>query len=124
MLYPDEPHAYVKLWKHSAQAHADAINALGGDYLGNFGGKLSGEWMLAKAAQMRAEEPALWAETGRFIEAGDWLVWQLTGNEARSLDFASYKAQFSRKPAIRKTWCRGLRSVFQNRFRSVVRPVP
>ncbi len=96
-LYPDEPHAYVKLWKHSAQAHADAINALGGDYLGNFGGKLSGEWMLAKAAQMRAEAPALWAETGRFIEAGDWLVWQLTGNEARSLDFASYKAQFSRE---------------------------
>lgn len=94
-LRPNDPHAYVKLWKHSAQVHAEVINARGGDYLANFGGKLSGEWMIAKAAQLSAEAPALWNETERFIEAGDWLVWQLTGNELRSLDFASYKAQFS-----------------------------
>lgn len=94
-LHPDEPHAYVKLWKHSAQVHADTINAQGGDYLDNFGGKLSGEWMIAKAAQMSAGAPDLWSETERFLEAGDWLVWQLTGHEKRSLDFASYKAQFS-----------------------------
>ncbi|MEW4402099.1 ribulokinase [Agrobacterium tumefaciens] len=94
-LFPNDPHAYVKLWKHSAQAQADAINGRGGQYLENFGGKLSGEWMIAKAAQLSAEAPALWDETQRFIEAGDWLVWQLTGNEMRSLDFASYKAQFS-----------------------------
>ncbi|MES5047790.1 FGGY-family carbohydrate kinase [Rhizobium nepotum] len=94
-LHPDDPHAYVKLWKHSAQSHADAINAGGGEYLENFGGKLSGEWLIAKAAQLSSEAPAIWDETERFIEAGDWLVWQLTGNEMRSLDFAAYKAQFS-----------------------------
>lgn len=94
-LHPDEPHAYVKLWKHAAaQPQADAINRQGGAFLDNFGGKLSGEWMLAKAAQIAADAPSLWKETDRFIEAGDWLVWRLTGVEARSLDFAAYKAQF------------------------------
>lgn len=95
-LFPGEPHAYVKLWKHgSAQSHADAINRAGGDFLTNFGGKVSGEWLLAKAAQLAAEAPQLWTRTDRFIEAGDWLVWQLTGSESRALGFAAYKAQYS-----------------------------
>lgn len=94
--HPAEPHAYVKLWKHAAaQGYADRINARGGAFLDNFGGRVSGEWLLAKAAQVEAEAPALWAEADRFIEAGDWLVWRLTGVEARSLDFAAYKAQFT-----------------------------
>ena len=96
-LHPAEPHAYVKLWKHAAaQPHADRINASGPhDYLAECGGRLSGEWMLPKALQLRDEAPFLWAEAERFIEAGDWLVWQLCGQEARSLDFAAYKAQYS-----------------------------
>lgn len=96
-LHPENPHAYVKLWKHqAAQPWADRINAAGGDYLANCGGRLSGEWLLAKAAQLAEEDPNLWAQTARFIEAGDWLVWQLTGNEVRSESFATYKAQYRR----------------------------
>ncbi len=95
-LMPDEPHAYVKLWKHSAaQGYADAINTTGGGFLDDFGGRLSGEWMLAKAAQVEAEAPAVWAAADRFIEAGDWMVMRLTGREARNLGFAAYKAQYS-----------------------------
>ncbi|MCX5515360.1 carbohydrate kinase [Kaistia algarum] len=95
-LYPSDPHSYVKLWKHAAaQPYAASINRGGGAFLDNFGGKVSGEWLLAKAAQIQAEAPIIWREADRFIEAGDWLVWQLTGVEARSLDFAAYKAQFS-----------------------------
>lgn len=95
-IHPGDPHAYVKLWKHrAAQPYADAINRRGGDFLAHFGGKLSGEWLLAKAAQVEAEAPAIWAETDRFLEGGDWLVWQLTGIEARGLGFAAYKAQYS-----------------------------
>ncbi len=91
-----EPHAYVKLWKHAAaQPWADRINAAGGAFLDNFGDKLSGEWLLPKAWQLAEEAEGLWAETARFIEAGDWLVWQLTGHEARSLGLAAYKAQYS-----------------------------
>ena len=97
-VHHSEPHAYVKLWKHgAAQPQADAINAKGGAFLDNFGGKLSGEWLLAKAAQIAEEVPHIWSETGRFIESGDWMVWQLTGNEVRSLGFAAYKAQYSER---------------------------
>jgi L-ribulokinase len=96
ILHPSDPHAYVKLWKHqAAQPWAERINAAGGEFLRPFGGKLSAEWLLAKAAQIAEETPELWAETDRFIEAGDWLVWQLTGNEVRSLGFAAYKAQYA-----------------------------
>jgi L-ribulokinase len=96
---PDDPHAYVKLWKHAgAQRYADAINSAGGAYLNDFGGKVSAEWMLAKAAQIAAEAPEVWRRSDRFIEAGDWLVWRLTGREVRSLDFAAYKAQYAAGP--------------------------
>ncbi|GAB0119648.1 FGGY-family carbohydrate kinase [Acidisoma sp. 7E03] len=96
LRHPDTPHAYVKLWKHAAaQSYADAINAEGGAFLADCGGRLSGEWLLPKAAQIAAEAPDLWGETARFIEAGDWLTWQLTGQESRSRDFAAYKAQYT-----------------------------
>lgn len=97
-VLPRNPHAYVKLWKHqAAQPWANRINARGGDYLANCGGRLSGEWLLAKAAQIADESPEVWNEAERFIEAGDWLVWQLTGNEARSESFATYKAHYRRE---------------------------
>ncbi|AUG54068.1 FGGY-family carbohydrate kinase [Thalassospira marina] len=97
-ILPGEKHAYVKLWKHgAAQPWADRINAGGGDFLKPFGGKLSGEWLIAKAAQIADEAPDIWAKTDKFIEAGDWLVWQLTGQECRSLGLATYKAQYDRE---------------------------
>ena len=95
-IMPDDPHAYVKLWKHAAaQSYAEAINGRGGAFLSNFGGKVSGEWLLAKAAQIATEAPDVWSACDKFIEAGDWLTWRLTGREARSLDFAAYKAQYA-----------------------------
>ena len=93
--HPDDPHAYVKLWKHAAaQRFADAITAHGGDFLDDFGGRVSGEWMLPKALELQSQAPDLWDKSERFIEAGDWIVWQLTGHEVRSQDFACFKAQF------------------------------
>lgn len=90
------PHAYVKLYKHqAAQPYADAINARHGHRFRDFGGRISGEWLIAKAAQLAAEAPDIWADCFRFIEAGDWIVWSLTGREARSYGFATYKAQYS-----------------------------
>ena len=94
-LYPHSPHSYVKLWKHNAQAYADRITASHAPSLKNFGGRVSGEWLMAKAAQIAVEAPEIWAETDRFIESGDWLVWQLTNEECRGLGFAAYKAQYA-----------------------------
>jgi L-ribulokinase len=92
--FPGEPHAYVKLWKHhAAQQQADRINASGMP-LDRYGGRVSSEWSLPKAMQLAEEDPAMWARTERWIEAGDWIVWQLTGSESRSGCFASYRALF------------------------------
>lgn len=91
----DDPHAYVKLWKHAAsQRFVDAVSAEGRDFLDDFGGRVSGEWMLPKALELQSQAPDLWEKAERFIEAGDWIVWQLTGSEVRSQDFACFKAQF------------------------------
>jgi L-ribulokinase len=108
--YPHEPHAYVKLWKHHAsQPWADEINRHKSAELTKSGGKTSGEWLPAKAAQLAAQSPDLWAQTAHFIEAGDWLVWQLTGKEVRSSDMARYKAHFSDARAYPDLGVDGLR---------------
>ena len=91
------PHAYVKLWRHhAAQDQADRINALaaqrGETWLPRYGGKISSEWEWAKALQVLEEDPEAWAATARWIEAADWIVWQLTGSESRNVCTAGYKA--------------------------------
>lgn len=97
--YAGRPHAFVKLWKHhAAQGQADRINALadqrGETWQPRYGGKISSEWLFAKALQILEEDPALYAEADRLIEAGDWAVWQLTGQESRSACLAGYKSQY------------------------------
>lgn len=93
------PHAYVKLWKHhAAQAQADRINAVAHDrkesWIGRYGGKISSEWQFAKALQVLEEDPEVFARTQRWIEAADWIVWQLCGVETRNVGTAGYKGIF------------------------------
>ena len=97
-----EPHAWVKLWKHhAAQPEADRINAVGGragePWLRRYGGKISSEWFFAKALQILDEAPEVYARAERLIEAGDWVVWQLTGVETRNSCTAGYKAMWSKR---------------------------
>ncbi|QKW38076.1 ribulokinase [Actinomadura sp. NAK00032] len=94
--HPDRPHAWPKLWKHhAAQPQADRINALaaerGEPWLRRYGGKISSEWEFAKALQLLDEDPELYAEADRWIEAADWIVWRLTGAESRNICTAGYK---------------------------------
>jgi L-ribulokinase len=91
-----EPHAYPKLWKHhAAQRQADRITTLaherGESWIGRYGGRISSEWEFAKALQMLEEAPAVYARTERWIEAADWITWQLTGVETRNACTAGYK---------------------------------
>ncbi len=90
------PHAWVKLWKHhAAQPHADRINALaherGESWIGRYGGKISAEWQYAKGLQLLEEDPDTYARAERFIEAADWIIWQLCGAETRNACTAGYK---------------------------------
>jgi len=90
------PHAYPKLWKHhAAQRHADRINRLaaerGETWLPRYGGRISAEWEFAKGLQVLEEDPEVYAAADRFVEAADWIVWQLTGVETRNACTAGYK---------------------------------
>jgi len=90
------PHAYPKLWKHhAAQPQADRVNALaherGEPWIARYGGKISAEWEFAKALQLLDEDPEVYQRTERWIEAADWIIWQLTGVETRNACTAGYK---------------------------------
>ncbi|MCP2327344.1 L-ribulokinase [Hamadaea flava] len=93
------PHAWPKLWKHhAAQKQADRINRLaherGEPWIARYGGKISSEWQYAKALQVLEEDPLVYERTERWIEAADWIVWQLTGIETRNTCTAGYKGIF------------------------------
>ncbi len=93
----DNPHAWVKLWKHhAAQPEADRINetarAMGEPWLNRYGGKISSEWFFSKALQILDEAPEVYGAAERLIEAADWVVWQLCGVETRNACTAGYKA--------------------------------
>lgn len=91
-----EPHAYVKLWKHhSAQPQAVRINDLararGEKWLPRYGGLISSEWEFAKALEVFEEAPAVYSAMRHWVEAADWIVWQLTGAYVRNACTAGYK---------------------------------
>ncbi len=94
--YKDEPHAYVKLWKHhGGEAEAAYIDKIakerGEKWLPLYGGKVSSEWMLPKILETLNHAPQLYADTDRFMEALDWIIWHMTGVETRSACGAGYK---------------------------------
>jgi L-ribulokinase len=97
--FADRPHAYVKLWKHhAAQPQADRVTELaakrGEAWLRRFGGLISSEWEIAKALQVLEEDPEVWAATRHWVEAADWIVWQMSGVYLRNACTAGYKGQF------------------------------
>lgn len=95
--WKDNPHAWVKLWKHhGAQPQADRINEtarqMGENWLDRYGGKISSEWFFSKALQILEEAPEVYRAADRLIEAADWVIWQLCGVETRNACTAGYKA--------------------------------
>ena len=94
--YANRPHAYVKLWRHhAAQGQADRINALaaerGESWLPRYGGLISSEWEFAKGLQLLEEDPELYEAMDHWVEAADWIVWQLCGGYVRNACTAGYK---------------------------------
>ena len=94
--FADRPHAYAKLWRHhSPQPQADRINAVaaqrGETWLPRYGGLISSEWEFAKALEILEEDPEVYQATDHFVEAADWIVWQLCGRYVRNACSAGYK---------------------------------
>ena len=100
--YSDQPHAYVKLWKHhGAQPEADEITATAAKrsekWLPYFGGRLSSEWVLPKVLEVLHDTPEIYDETFRFVEAGEWLTYQLCGNEVHNPNYAGFKSLWTKE---------------------------
>lgn len=98
--YKNEPHAYVKLWKHhSAAAYADKMAEIAESrnesFLKYYSGKISSEWLIPKIWEILDENEALYNDADKFIEAGDWITWMLTGKETRNACCAGYKATWN-----------------------------
>lgn len=99
--YKSNPHAWVKLWKHhAAQAHANKLNEIAAErnepWLANYGGKISSEWGIPKVWQVAEEAPEIYDSMDRWIEAADWIVWQLCGKETRNSCTAGYKEIYNK----------------------------
>ena len=94
--FKSNPHAWTKLWKHhAAQPEADRINALARErnepWLAIYGGIVSSEWYHSKTLQILDDAPEIFNAADKIIEAGDWLVWQISGALKRNVCAAGYK---------------------------------
>jgi L-ribulokinase len=88
--FADRPHAYIKLWKHhAAQGQADRINTLAHErqepWINRYGGLISSEWEFAKGLQLLEEDREVYDATEHWVEAADWIVWQLSHLPGRQL---------------------------------------
>lgn len=99
--YRDEPHAWPMMWEHTAaQNKATLLTQLANDrfepFLDRYGGQINAEWFFPKVWQIQDENLSVYHAADRLIEASDWIVWQLTGEETRNLSAAGYKALWSK----------------------------
>lgn len=127
------PHAYVKLWKHhAAQREANRLNeiaaARGETWLARYGGKISSEWELPKLWQVLEEAPDVYRAMDHWVEAADWIVWQLTGVQTRNSCTAGYKAMWHKRegypdPSFFKALDPRLENVIQEKLRCPVTPL-
>jgi L-ribulokinase len=98
----DNPYAWIKIWKHhAAQPEANRLNesaaARGERWLQRYGGKISSEWLIPKIWETLNQAPEVYQAADRFIEAADWIVLQLTGQERRNSCTAGYKAIWNKR---------------------------
>jgi L-ribulokinase len=117
--YKKNPHAYVKLWKHhAAQPHADRINEMARQrnekWLPRYGGQISSEWELAKGLQLLEEAPDIYNAMYKWVEAADWIIWQLCGKYVRNACTAGYKGNLQDGEYPSKEYFKALNPAFEN----------
>ena len=98
----DNPYAWIKIWKHhAAQSEANQLNEVarqrGEVWLDLYGGKISSEWLFPKIWETLNQAPEVYEAADRYLEAADWIVLQLTGEENRNSCTAGYKAMWNKR---------------------------
>ncbi len=103
-----EKYAWPKLWKHhGAVEQTRKLNTLARQrqepWLERYGGTVGLEWLFPKIYETLERAPAVYEAAEVWLEAGDWLVWQLVGagrqtpagQLPRSTCQAGYKAMWN-----------------------------
>lgn len=91
------PHSWVKIWKHkAARRDAHTFNRVAQErnesFLRNYGNFADAQMFFPKILETLNQAPNVYRATYRFVEAGDWVVYLLTGVLRKSIAMASYKA--------------------------------
>ena len=86
----------------------------GEPWLARYGGLISSEWEFAKGLQILEEDPEVYERMDRFVEAADWIVWQLCGRETRNTCTAGYKGIFQDGGYPSEDYLRALDERFAN----------
>ena len=98
--------------------HADRINKLARErdekWLPRYGGQISSEWELAKGLQILEEAPDVYAKMYKFVEAADWIIWQLCGNYVRNACTAGYKGNLQDGLYPSQDYFKALNPAFEN----------
>ncbi len=97
--FANNPHAWIKLWKHhgayeQANRIVELAQARGEAWLERYGGMLSSELTLPKVLETLEAAPEVYAATEVFCDAVDWLTWYLTGQLAYAAGDSGYKRMF------------------------------
>jgi L-ribulokinase len=106
--FRDRRHAWPKLWKHhAAQPVADRLNEVALErnepFLERYGGRISSEWYFPKLIEVWSEDREIYDACTAFVEATDWIIWHLTGQEVRQSATAGYKAMWSPEEGLPPT---------------------
>lgn len=94
--FTNEPHAYIKLWKHhGAGEQVERIVALaherGEAWIDRYGGTLSSEMLTPKALELLEKAPDVYNRAAEIMNMLDWLTWRLTGELKYSASDSGYK---------------------------------
>ena len=121
--YANQPHAYVKLWKHhGAQKQANEMTRIATKrnepWLKRYGGKINSEWSYPKLWELLQEAPDIYERMDEWIEAGDWIVYKLTGIRSRGAGFAGYKNFYD---PLQGYPCEDFFAALDERLRHVIR---
>lgn len=130
--FKNNPYAYAKLWKHhGAAAQSEYITKLakdsGAEWLATFGGTVPSEWMLPKLLETLEKAPDVYDSAEYFVEAGDWLVWLLTGDTVRGSCMAGFKGLWRDKEGyVDKEFLKKIHprfeDIYENKLRGEVLP--
>ncbi|MDT3767066.1 ribulokinase [Gleimia hominis] len=97
--FKNNPHAYVKLWKHHGAEEqtrriVDLAKEMNVGWLERYGGTLSSEMLMPKALETLEKAPEVYEAADQIVNALDWFTWMLTGNLTYAAGDSGYKRMY------------------------------